>query len=407
MRGLVIGSIVAAAVVGVGAWRLVDRDAPKEARPRGLDEELNAQMSELMPLIEAANKATSADKTATLALARTKAQAIETNHGDDPVVPFWRGVIEVLSHKEADAQAAYGRLVALAPGGTKDQRACYLRSIHVLEFDPVHAAESVLTLRALKAQAPTFMTEPVDRALFRALILFHFAQIDRGETDRAVDSVKEALLLAGRHSELVLEARRALAYSYGNANRWLESEKAWRELVELSKGAMGVPRYHLAGALAVQSKVAEAEVEYTAVLDLIAKGRKPAQDLPLLRESRLRRGNCRRLLGNYAGALEDIETYLGEVPDDYRAEYWLAVVLIDGFEKPAQAEPHLLKAYAVAPFCDNYLHLLVKLYEILLPNPEKAAPLRKKYDTEQKERTAERERRVKAGIYDGFVCDNR
>ncbi len=408
MRGFFVGSIVAASVMGLLAFALFGRDAPSPPpRARPIDAELTAQLSELLPLIEAANKATRGDKTDAIALARAKAHAIETNHGDDANVPFWRGIIEIMAHREADAQAAYGRLCSLAPLGAKDQRACYLRSIHVIEFDPAHAAESVVTLRAIKAQAPTFMPEPVDRALFRALILFHFAQIEKGENDRAVDSCKEAIAVAGKHSELVMEGKRALAYTFGNANRWFEAEKAWRELVDLSKGGMGVPRYHLAGALAVQSKMAEAEAEYTAVLDLVAKGREPAEDVPLLSESRLRRGNCRRVLGKYPEALDDIETYLREVPTDYRAEYWLAVVLIDGFNKPAEAEPHLLKAYDAAPFCDNYLHLLVKLYEILAPDPAKAAPLRRKYDTEKDARTAERERRVKAGVYDGFVCDNR
>lgn len=260
-------------------------------------------------------------------------------------------------------------------------------------------------LRTLRAQAPNYMTGAVNRALFRGLVNVHFVQLDRDQGDDAVNSIEEAISVARDDPELSLEGRRARAYALGAANRWPECEAAWRELV--AEGGVGLvsTRYQLAGALAAQNKVADADAEYTAVLDLVAGGTVPAHAVRNAREARLRRGNCRRLLGRYDEALSDVEAYLAAHPEDYRAEYWLGVVLIDGFEKPAAAEPHLRKAHAAAPWCDTYIARLLNVYETLMPDPAKAAPLRVVYDTQKKQRAEERARLVKSGRLEGFVCD--
>lgn len=406
MKAAVVVASVAALAVGVGAWLYVSNRpaAPRTGAP-GPRDDLERQLKEIWPLVEAANRASAAERPRAIEAARARIRLALVNMGNEPDLHFWLGVVEVMDHKEAAAQAEYLAVVGAAPGGPRNRNAMYLRAIHVLEFDPAHAEEAVALLRDLRAAAPRFMTEPVDRALVRALLRVHYAQIDRKEHDKAVDLMEEAIRVAGTHPDLQWTTRRAHAYACALAGRWNECEREWKSLLVDDPAAATMIRFQLAGAYAAQNKAADAEAEYTAVLAALDAGKENAETTVALKEALLRRGNCRRMLGRFPEAQADIEAYLKVNPADYRAEYWLAVVLIDGFEKPADAEPHLVKAHAAAPYCDTYLHLLVKLYEDLLPDPAKAAPLRAEYEEQKKERAARRAELVKEGVFDGLVCD--
>lgn len=405
MRRSLVATIVGSILVGAAAWTLLRRSESAAVRAPAASSETELRLVEIWRSIVAANRAASAERIAILDSARRELLPLETNHADEAGVHFARGVIEVLAHKEADAQAAYMRLVAATPSGVTHRMSVYLRSIHVLEFDPKHAAEAVRLLPALQARAPDFMPEPVRRALFRALVLDHESKIEAERYDEAVDLIGRAVDAAGADVALALEARRARALALALADRWAESEAAWRQLIIDDPDSATGSRFRLAAALAFQNKTADAEAAYSAVIDAVPRGVVGPGSAEEQLIARFRRGNCRRILGRFGEAKADIEAYLAAHPADYRAKYWLAVVLIDGFAKPEAAEPLLIAAHEVAPWCETYLRLLVSLYEDLRPDPEKAAVLRKELETGREARTARREELVKQGFLEGRVCD--
>lgn len=395
-----------ALLVGAGAFLLLAREAPPRDPASATPEDpVVVPLADAVALVTRASKVQSAEQTGLLADARAQVVALERNHSGDPRLPFWRGIIDVMSHKEADATAAYERLCALAPSGPRNSQSLYLRAIHVLEFDPEHASEAVRKLRTLRAQSPEFMAEPAARALFRALVVVHGVQTRGGDYSKAIDSLKEALLAVGDHTDLGIAARRALAYAYGRAGEWPDAERQWQDLVTESKGELGEPHFGLAAAYAAQNRWSDADAEYTIVLDLLAKAKGQPALAAGLREAWLRRGNCRRLLERFAEAKADIEEYLKLAPDDHRAQFWLGVVWNDGFQKPQTALELWAKARAAAPWCDNYAKAVLRVYETTAPDPVKAAALRADLEANKKAHEDERNRRALSGEFNGVVCE--
>ena len=303
------------------------------------------------------------------------------------------------------ANAAYDRVCVLAPAGARNSQALYLRAIHVLEFDADHSADAVRKLRTARAQSPEFMAEPVTRALFRALVNVHGVQSRNGDYSKAIDSLRDALRLVDPKSELGTSARRAIAYAFGRAGEWPDSERMWQELVQESKGELGEPLYGLAASYAAQNRWADADAEYTRVIELIEKLGNLPPPLLTLREAWLRRGNCRRLLERFDDARADLEQYLKLVPDDHRAQYWLGVVWNEGLQKPDVAIAIWEKARAAAPWCDNYTKTLLAVYETSLPDPARAKALRDDLAANKTAHEDERSRRGLAGERGGLVCE--
>lgn len=396
---------VAALLVGATAYLLYTRETtPPPPAPVAADEVV-APLADAVTLVTRAGKLESAERTALLNQARARLVALERNHANDVRLPFWRGVVDVMLHKETDASTAYDRVCALAPSGARNSQALYLRSIHLLEFDPDRAADAVRKLRTLRAQSPDFLAEPVSRALFRALVVVHGIQTRNGDVSKAIDSLKEALRIVDEKSELALVGRRALAYAYGRAGEWPDAERLWQELVKESNGRVGEPLFELAASYAAQNRWADADVEYSRVVALLEEGRQPPAIAKTLHVVYLRRGNCRRLLERYADAKADLETYLKLEPDDHRGQYWLGMIWNDGFQKPDVALALWEKARAAAPWCDNYPKAMISVYETTLPDPAKAKALRDDLAAHKQEHEDERTRRALAGEYGGILCE--
>jgi len=187
--------------------------------------------------------------------------------------------------------------------------------------------------------------------------------------------MEEALALAGDDPRLVAATRRLLAHTYARAQRFPEAEDLWRKMVEATGGRDVDSVSGLANTLSMQDRFEEAVVEFTRVLTLLEQGAMYGNvGVP---EARLRRGNCYRLLGRLDDARADLERYVQGHPDDHRGVHWLGMLWFDGYEDAAKAVPYFERAYRAAPWCEVYGTLLLQVYELRIPNPEKAASLRR------------------------------
>ena len=52
----------------------------------------------------------------------------------------------------------------------------------------------------------------------------------------------------------------------------------------------------------------------------------------------------------------------------------------DGHDDPAKALPYLERSYRAAPWCEVYGRVLLQLYEVRMPDPAKAASLRREME---------------------------
>jgi Tetratricopeptide repeat len=73
------------------------------------------------------------------------------------------------------------------------------------------------------------------------------------------------------------------------------------------------------------------------------------------------------------------------VPDDGRVRYWLGMLHFDNLDQPAEAVPHFEAAHRLAPWCEEPLLELLRLYTATGAD-EKAAEVRREIDEKKQER---------------------
>lgn len=288
---------------------------------------------------------------------------------------FQRGIAATMAQDQPAAAAHLARLATLSPMKDRDARYVYLQAIGILAFDPSKPDKAVRLLRTLRAEVPTFLAEPVRLALHRALLQASVARSDPRLRDEAVRFAEEALALVRDDDRLRRMTQRLLARSYTRSAQFHEAEEIWHELDAEAGGKDVDVVSGLANTLAMQDRFEDAAEAFTKVLALLDAG--ALYHDASVTEARLRRGNCYRLLGRLDAARADLELFLQQHPDDHRAVHWVGMLWFDGYDEPAKALPYLERAYRAAPWCEVYGTVLLQLYEIRLPDPEKAASLRR------------------------------
>lgn len=291
---------------------------------------------------------------------------------------FYRGIAATMALDEGTAQQYLGRVATASPLKERDARFVYLKAIGLLAFQSAKPDAAVRLLQLLRAEAPTFMPEPVTRALHRALLQAAVVRSEPQFRDEAAKLVLEAAALVRNDPRQLAQTQRILARTYVRAERFHEAEEIWRALVE-QHGERDVDAMSgLANTIAMQDRFPEAIVAFTKVIELLERGAVPGDaGVP---EARLRRGNCYRLMGQLEEARADLERYVREHPDDHRGVHWLGMLWFDGYEDPAKALPFLERAYRAAPWCEVYGRVLLQVYEVRIPDPEKAASLRREME---------------------------
>jgi tetratricopeptide (TPR) repeat protein len=317
----------------------------------------------------------------------------------DPRVPFFRGIVAILAHDENAARDQLGLLGTISTVGRTDLRYLYLSAVVLIEFEPKKTKQAIGLLRTLRSEAPEFEPELVDRALWSALMRAA-ASSNVADADAAIAHARDAVALARNDPERLLFARHSLAELYERAQRLPESEELWRMLVRETQGAP-VPLYGLASILAIQARYEEAAAEFTKVLAFVDEA---PVTFHSLREARMRRANCYRLLGRSEDARADLEKYVQQHPDDHRGLYWFAILRLDHFDDPAGARPLLEKAYQMAPYCEPYQRSLVALYDARLAEPAKAEALRAEIESRKAEFEAIRRRLEREPNEGSYVC---
>lgn len=291
---------------------------------------------------------------------------------------FYRGIAATMARDESGSSQFLGRLATVSPLKERDARFVYLKAIGLLAFQASKPDPAVRLLQVLRAEAPTFMPEPVNRALHRALMQASVVRSEPQSRDEAVKLMLEAVALVRTDPRLLAQTQRVLARTYIRAQRFHEAEEIWRSLVE-QHGERDVDAMSgLANTIAMQDRFDEAVVAFTQVLGLLERGA-IAGDAGVP-EARLRRGNCYRLLGRLDEARADLERYVAEHPDDHRGVHWLGMLWFDGHDDPAKALPYLERSYRAAPWCEVYGRVLLQLYEVRMPDPAKAASLRREME---------------------------
>jgi tetratricopeptide (TPR) repeat protein len=402
---LLLGTAVAA---GFGAWALVRPSDTAVDAPPGPPDRPSVVLAALQ---EAANNLKTADgavghrREIAIDAARRRLGELTLEAPRDPRVAFWSGVAAVLAKDEQGARAAHARMRTLPGVTSRDPEWRYLGALIVLEFEPQKPEPALRALRALQAEAPGFMPEPVDRALYRALLQTAVVRVEPRESESVVQIVLEAVERAKDDPLRSIEAHRMLAYAYSRAGRFVEAQEQWEWLVAKSQGQAADFVAGLGNGFAMQNQWDRAVEEFGRALALRARGKAMRMDDPALDEILLRRGNCYRLLGRTDLARADLEAHLATHPEDHRAMYWLGTLFLDPLDEPERARDHLEKARALAPYCDSYLRLLLQVYEIRQPDAAKAAEVRKTLDEGVEARRKERERLAKEHREGRFICE--
>ncbi len=347
-------------------------------------------------LVVEAGRLSGAEQAARLESAFDLLDRVERAEPGNHEVPFWRGLAAVLANDRDVAERALARLQVLSPLGERDPRIHYLVCVTLLAFEPEKADVALKAARRARALDATFMPQPVLLATYRALSLTAAKLVTQRSPDYAVQYLRDAVTIAkllGNEAD-ALVARRSLAIAYQRASRWVEATEAWEGLAKDGPGVADF-EFGLANAYSAQNRWEEAAAHFTKVLDLVAAGRAPPDQVHLLQESRLRRGNCHRLLERPAEALADLEAYVKESPEDGRGHYWVGMVHFDSRDDPEAALPHLREARRLMPYCEEPLRALLRVYDVALPDEAKAAELRKELEEGAEARKKERERVAK------------
>ena len=291
---------------------------------------------------------------------------------------FYRGIAASMARDEPGLKEFLGRLATVSPLKERDARFVYLKAIGHLAFQASKPDPAVRLLQLLRAEAPTFMPEPVNRALHRALMQASVVRSEPQFRDEAVKLMLEAVALVRNDPRLLAQTQRVLARTYVRAQRFQEAEEIWRTLVEQHGDRDVDAMSGLANTIAMQDRFEEAVAAFTKVLQLLERGAIPGDaGVP---EARLRRGNCYRLLGRLEEARADLERYVAEHPDDHRGIHWLGMLWFDAHDDAEKALPYLERAYRAAPWCEVYGRVLLQVYEVRRPDPEKAASLRREME---------------------------
>jgi tetratricopeptide (TPR) repeat protein len=404
--------VLLAGAGGFLAWRaLAARDAADDdtvvvpaAAPAGT--EMDPRLRAAIELVLAAERTPEPEARAAKAREAVAkiVEAERSRTGDPAELAFWRGLAGVTAKDEREAKAALDRVRSTSRLGSRDSRAYYLHARVLIAFEPDRLDVAVRRLRTLRSQAPEFMTEPVERALFDALRIQAAKHVNRRDADGGVSLLQEAVTLTRTDPAKRIDARRELVRALGRAGRWMESRDEATALLELSKGRSLPDRYMLAVAHAAQNQWSPAVEHYSAVVAAIDAGTVPEPGATVLREAILRRGNARRYLGDLPGAKADLERYVRELPDDGRGHYWLGMHYLDGLVDPKGALPHLERARALLPYCEDSLRALLMIYEVQVPDEAKAKALRKEIEEGAEARKKERERVAKDRTNESGIC---
>ncbi|HVG94856.1 MAG TPA: tetratricopeptide repeat protein [Planctomycetota bacterium] len=402
---LLLGTAVAA---GIGAWALVRPADTADDAPRASPDTPSAvedSLQEAANNLKAADGAVGHQREIAIEAARRRLRDLTLEAPRDPRVAFWSGMGAVFAKDEQGARADHSRMRTLPGVTARDPAWRYLGAMIVLEFEPQKPEPALRALRALQAEAPRYMPEPVDRAVYRALLQTAVVRVEPREAESVVQLVKEAVERAKDDPVRAVESRRMLAYAYSRAGRYVEAQEQWEWLVERSEGQAADFLAGLGNGLAMQNQWERAVEAFGRALVLRAKGQAMRMDDPALDEILLRRGNCYRLLGRTDLARADFEAHLATHPEDHRAMYWLGTLFLDPLDEPERARDHLEKARALAPYCDSYLRLLLQVYEMRQPDAAKAADLRKVIEEGADARKKERERMGKEHREGRFICE--
>lgn len=399
-----------AGVIAIGAgilvWGLVapHDEEPSQKKAPPPKEFSEVRLENALRHLKAADTATGTDKTDHLFEAAQLLDALEGESPKDDQLPFWRGIVAAMAGEAAAANAALLRLAAANPQGQRSPYYLYLKAMVILQFEEAKPERAVDILRGLRSQAPSFMPEPVARALYRAL-LAHAVSLEPWQADKSVLAVQEAIPLARGDRARTFEVHRMLAKAYGRAARYQEAEGEWQSLVKQTDGKVADFQFGLANAYAAQNLWDKAIEHFTIVLDMVAKSKSTPSSEPTLKEARMRRGNCYKLLGKNAEAQADLEAYVAMAPEDHRGLYWLGSFYLDPLDEPDKAGPLLERARMIAPYCDAYLRMLLNFYEVRKPDPAKAQALREELEKGLKDRKATREKMGKEHRDGGFICE--
>ncbi len=328
---------------------------------------------------------------------------------EEAQAPFMAGLTYVLLGEKDAAVGAGMRMLGLLrqaslqqnrpPGEADlDPRVLYLAGLIRLHLDqdPV-GAERQLSL--VRQRTPMFMPRAVESALFSAVLLVGSRQMRKGDYEPSARSFRRAILLAGDDVARRDAARRNLAQVYRAAHEFPKSEEI---LVELAGEYPRDPvvQFALAGVFADQLKFDEAIRTWRIVLRLLdEKAPVDPRDLEQLQESRLRYGISLILGANSpemkAAGLAEMLAYAKAHPDDGRGWFQLGRVSHEDLDDQAHAAEYLEKALVIDPWCERTLRLLVTIYTVHLPNPERAAKLSNCLEKNADRRKAEIELRKK------------
>jgi tetratricopeptide (TPR) repeat protein len=334
-----------------------------------------------------------------------RAEAIDPSNAE---VIVWRGIAAVMASDEAASRAAAKRLLVKTALGQREPRLHFLNALVALRFEdaPEEALQELRTAKILggtdfmKGDPPS---ELYDRTAHRVLTALAVKFLNNGQGDAAVQALREAARLARDWPVEAIATRRFLAKAYERAGRFLESEEEWKSLVEQFP-AVADFRVGYASVLAIQLRYEAAAKEFREALRLLDAGKVPPRDVAAVAEARMRLGNCLRHLGRLDEAKKELVRYRDERPEDGRGHYWLGILYFDALEQPAEALPHLEKARALLPYCDEPLKDLLRVYATAIPDAEKTRAIEKEIEEGAKARREERLRVSKERPNAGALC---
>lgn len=317
-------------------------------------------------------------------------------------LPFQRALALCVARDEDAARAALRsldeQLVARGTDPEKDPRSLYVRALVHFTFGN-NAAACLDVLRVLEARAPQFLPAAVANLRFRA----HLDYANQLAFGRAFhDAIKHAQLAVevARGNERRTDlARRNLGQIYRMADRWIESQTEFEDLVR-KYPQDAVLRYALASVLADQLKFEEACAQWTEVLRLrTLPGSVDPREADQLADAPLRYGVSLVHALRVPDGLGRIRAYVKENPSDVRGWVHLGVTLLDNADPsdPAGAAEALEKALTLDPLCERTLRRLVEIYTGPKPDAARAKELQAILDDPKAKarREAEMDRRKK------------
>jgi tetratricopeptide (TPR) repeat protein len=389
---LAVAIVLLAAGGGVGLWLATRSTAEPEpavetSTPR--DAAVEERLQRAVALLKGADEREGPDRTARAKEAGAILQELEQSGPRDADVVFWRGIAASYAGDGPVARAALERLVTIVPA--RSAQAKYLQAVMLLLTEPKKPEQAVRLLRGLPSSAPKFLPEAVRATTYVALRASAEKSLAERSPDAAIEALNEAKRLAKDIPGQLLDTRMFIARALALSHRYVESQEEWERLHQETKGEVPGIEFGLATVHAGQNDWSGAVVAFTRTLELVDREKVQTQALRSLREALLRRGNAYRLLGEHEKARADLERYVAEFPDDSRGHYWLGFFRLDALEDAKGAREELERARTLAPYCDETLVKLLQLYEVALPDADRAKALRATLEDGAKERAQARE----------------